>query len=596
MKRIIKAILTAFIITGLAASVLACGDEPDETEAVENQIVTVERGDLSVEITAVGNLAFSRSEDLAFDLFYYEGTVEEVLVEEGDIVTEGQALASIDTEEWEDELEELEDSLTDAERSLTTKERALVTAERKVITLERTVADKEDAVISAERQVTAEELDLSQAQLDLDTAEYNLSEIDEVKEAQDAIDEAEWNLELARMGLTGNFNPANVDYNYWYDLKVLAETQLTEAKADLQEILTDNGIILSKDVALEVADKQLRVKQKELALEDAQLDVVDAEKAVDDAKYALETAKLDVEDAEHDVEDAELDIEEARKALLKAQEKLDEANSKSPLIVALFDGFITKVNVEGGDEVLSGTVAVQLADPDQFEAEIMVSEMDISQIEEEGEAWVQVDAISGLTLPAKVTHISPTSTISQGVVNYKVKVELASFEEMMQEQQAARQEAMQQIQEGELPEHLQQAIEEGSITREQAEEMVELMQQGQGMPQGQAMTITTEDFKLREGLTVTVTIVVEEAAGVLLVPNTAITSRAGKSYVQVVSPDGTIEERVIQTGISDWQFTEVTEGLSEGEQVVVPQGTTTTTPSAEQGPRGGAMFFGPPPR
>ena len=590
-------------LIGLTIALTVGGSRQGEALAQEGQTWTVQRGNLSVDITAAGNLALSRTEDLAFDLFYGQsgtsgtkGTIGEVLVEEGDTVEEGQVLVTVDEDEWDDELEALQDKLTAAERNVTDKERALTQAERKVITLERTVDDKEDAVAEAERQVTAEELDLSQAQLDLDTAEYNLGEIDEVKEAQDAIDEAEWNLELARMGLTGNFDLANIDYNYWYDLKVKAETELAEAKADLQDILTDNGITLSKDVALEVADKQLKVQQKQLALEEAQSAVVDAGKAVDDARYALETAKLDVKEAGHDVTDAKLDVEDAQKDLADAQEKLADAQSKSPEIKAPFDGFITEVNVEGGDEVLSGTVAVQLADPNKFEAEIMVSEMDISQVKEGGEAWVQVDALSGLTLPAKVTHISPTATISQGVVNYKVKVEVASLEEMMQEQQAARQEAMQKIRQGELPERLQQAIEEGRITQEQAEEMMGQMQQGQSGQQGQPPAAMTENLQLREGLTVTVTIVVEEATDVLLVPNTAITSRAGKSYVQVVSADGTIEERAIQTGISDWQFTEVTEGLSEGEQIIVPQGTTVTTPTTDQRPRGGAMFFGPPPR
>ncbi|HEY51499.1 MAG TPA: HlyD family efflux transporter periplasmic adaptor subunit [Dehalococcoidia bacterium] len=596
MKRMVKIALIVFIIVGLALPSLGCGSEPDEAGPAETQIATVERGDLTVEITAAGNLALSRTEDLSIDLFYQEGTVEEVLVEEGDIVEEGQALVKLDTEEWEDNLDELQDKLTEAERALTAKKRALVQAERKVIDLEREVVDKEDDVTKAERQVTAKEIAVSQAQLNLDTAEYDLSEIDEVKEAQDAVDEAEDNLRLIRMvqrgelggGLQGNFA-------YWNELEVRAEEELAEAQEELQEILNDLSTRISDDVALDVAEKQLQVKQKQLALEDAQIAVDDAEKAVADARYTLEDAQLDVEDARHDVGDAQLDVEDAQKALGDTQEELEKANSKSPIIVAPFDGFITKVNVEGGDEVLSGTVAVQLADPNKFEAEIMVSEMDISQIKEGGEAWVQVDALSGLTLPAEVTHISPTATISQGVVNYKVKVEVASPEEMMQEQQAAQQEAAKRIQEGELPERLQQAIEEGRITQEQAEEMINQMQQLPGAQQWQLSSAIPEDFQLREGLTVTVTIVVAERSDVLLVPNAAITTQGGQSYVQVVSSSGDTEQRTIRTGISDWQYTEVTEGLSEGEQVIVPQGTTVTSTTQSRGPGGGIMF-GPPPR
>ena len=92
------------------------------------------------------------------------------------------------------------------------------------------------------------------------------------------------------------------------------------------------------------------------------------------------------------------------------------------------------------------------------------------------------------------------------------------------------------------------------------------------------------------------TIVLDEKTDVLLVPNAAITTERGQSYVQVVSPDGTTEKRAIQTGITDYRFTEVIEGLTEGEQIIVPEGTTTTPTTSQQRPGGMMLFRGPPPR
>jgi macrolide-specific efflux system membrane fusion protein len=413
MKKKVARITLILVLCGVTAILVSSAVKSDSATVPQYQVVTVERGDLTVDIAASGNLALSLKEALAFEI---SGTVEEVLVEEGDSVKEGEVLATLDTSEWETEL----------------------------ITLEH---------------------NLLQAELALDNTRAQTTDPDEIK---------------------------------------------------------------------------LKKLQVELA--------------------------------------------EAR---------LAEAEDASPEITAPFDGFITNVNVEGGDEVTKGTVAVTLADPDKFEVDILVSEMDVFDLEVGGTAYVEVDAMEGMTLPAEITHISPTATISSGVVNYEVKLEVQSLEAVMQEQQQARQEMMGNITSGELPEQLRQAVEDGQITQEEAEEMMEQMQEGQGWQQGQMPTAMTEDFQLREGLTVTVSIIVDERSDVLLVPNAAITTQGQQTYVQVVLPDGTIEERAITTGISDWQYTEVTDGLSEGEEVVVPQGTATTTTTPEQqGPPGGMMMPG----
>jgi len=533
--KLLKIMLITLILGGLAVPVSGCGSESEEAELLESQVVTVQRGDLTIDIPAAGNLVLSLKEDLAFDIFYPEATVEEVLVEESESVEEGQVLARLDTSEWDDNLEVLEDKLTDAERQLTVKKRVLATEER----------------------------DLLQAQINLQTAEYNLDVMAKVQKINDAIEEEEFKVKLAKARLEAGFNLASEEAEHMYWVKVIADAQarITELEKDLRELLADpdsSGVTITKE-----ALKKL---------------------AVDLAQEKLEAAQIDVEDARIAIEDAQKDVKDA-------QEDLDEAKSYSPEVIAPFDGFITKVNVEGGDEVMTGTVAVQLADPNKFEADIMVSEMDIFQVKLGGEASVQVDAMQGLSLPAKVTHIAPTATIQQGVVNYKVKVEIQSLESVMQEWQEARQEEMPEISSGELPERLRQAIEEGRITQEQAEEMMKQRQQGQEAQQAPPGMIP-EDFQLREGLTVTVTILVEERNDVLLVPNGAITTQEGQTYVQVISPDGTLEERSIQTGISNWQFTEVTDGLSEGEKVVIPQKTT----SASTTPQGQPPFLpgGPP--
>ncbi|MFW6056451.1 MAG: efflux RND transporter periplasmic adaptor subunit, partial [Chloroflexota bacterium] len=224
-----------------------------------------------------------------------------------------------------------------------------------------------------------------------------------------------------------------------------------------------------------------------------------------------------------EIEIREMKVDQERLRLEDAQASLDEHLQQSPEVTATFDGFVTMVGVEGGDEVSSGSVAAVIADPNQFEALILASENDIGKLAEGTDAEVGVDAISGLVLPAEVTHVAPTASISSGVVNYEVTIQVASLDEL---------------------------------------------RKGQNRPRDQ--------IDLHEGMSVTVTLYPAQKSGVLVVPNTAISVAGGRHIVTVISDDGTEEQRRIVTGISDWQNTEVIEGLEEGETVLLPAGATAT--------------------
>lgn len=559
--RILKIMLTMLVTGMLAAPLLGCSSESDEAELPEYQAATVQRGDITIDITAAGNLALSRTEDLAIDLFYQEGTIAEVLVEEGDTVAEEQVLVKLDADEWNDELSSLEDQVT-------TKERTLVQAQVNLMTSEQNLKNARDNEAVKEMAVLNAQISREQAQNNLNTGI-----------AATDYQAAEAELNKARTWYEYIQKNPSADADDW----ILALERARES-LDAAQIQYDN--ILAGYDSNEVAIKKKQLEAAEISLASAQEALADVAQNV-----ALKELLVTLNEGR---------VTDARKALADFQEDLEEARSKNPEIKAPFAGFITSVNVEGGDEVLKGTVAVQLADPEKFEAYIMVSEMDILQVKLDMDAYVQVDAMSGMSLPAKVTHIAPTATIQSGVVNYEVKVEVQSLEAVMQERQAARQQAMANLAEGELPPPLQQAIDEGRLTREQVDEMMKQKQAamgGQATPAaGQRPTAIPEDFQLREGLTVTVTIIVEEKTDVLLVPNAAITIEGQQSYVQIAMESGETEQRAIETGINNWQFTEITGGLNEGEPVLVPQGTTTTTTTTPQQQPKGGMLFGKPRR
>jgi HlyD family secretion protein len=75
--------------------------------------------------------------------------------------------------------------------------------------------------------------------------------------------------------------------------------------------------------------------------------------------------------------------------------------------------------------------------------------------------------------------------------------------------------------------------------------------------------------QLKQGMTSNATVIVSKATNALTVPNLAITRLAGQAYVNIYA-GGQEVQTPIQTGIVGDQYTEVTGGLNEGAQVVIP--------------------------
>jgi multidrug efflux pump subunit AcrA (membrane-fusion protein) len=591
IKKIAIAMVILLVLgtTTLVLSLTRGGSANDVASAETGQTYTVSKGNLSLEISAAGNLALSETEDLAFELAGYVLSVD---VEAGDSVTKGQELAKLDTTDYDQQIRSLTQAVTTAQHSLADKQNKVITAQRQVTALERAVNDAETAVGKAEQTVSSKELAVKQAELAVQTAENDLDNIQDVKQAQDAIDADQDQIDLINLiikgVMVGGFK-IQADISYLTLQKTKVKATLAEDQQNLAEILDGTSLHITDDVALQIAQANLQVELKKSALVDAQTALNDAETAVENAKIAVDDAKYAIQQGELAVQTAQYTVDDAEFALQTAQDNLEEAKSLSPIITAPFDGFITKVNVAGGDEIYKGAVAMQIADPNKFKAEIAVSEMDISQVTLDGTALVEVDAL-GVTLPATVTYIAPTATVQSGVVNYSVTVEVQSLTAAAPSADATTDNATMRPPAGATTENATMPSPAG---------MQNIF--GQAASPTQTAANSLENMQPKAGMSTTVSLIVSERQNVLLVPYSAITTEGSQKYVQILTAENNIEKRAITTGITDYSFTEVTGGLSEGEKVLVSKTTTTkaTTTTQTQQQSGGMMMpgmgGGPPP-
>ena len=194
----------------------------------------------------------------------------------------------------------------------------------------------------------------------------------------------------------------------------------------------------------------------------------------------------------------------AKVALGQAEQRLADST-----IMAPFDGFVSKLDVEEGDEVERHTNIMVVVDTSVVELDGGVDEIDVLETQVGAKASVEVDALPDQEIVGEVSSIAaePDSGQGQGgggIVSYPVKIRLS-------------------------------------------------------VPDG---------VDLPSGLSAVASITVSEELGVLLVPLDALRGVFDSPTLNVVMPGGEVVETPVTLGNSDNFLTVVTSGVEEGDMII----------------------------
>lgn len=189
----------------------------------------------------------------------------------------------------------------------------------------------------------------------------------------------------------------------------------------------------------------------------AEIDPRDVNNAFEQAKADLEVAKARVETtaaqarranqlfdqgvvAAQDRETADLTATNAKADLLKAQTNLDLAGQRlgDVKIRAPISGTIIERTVEQGQIVTSaganvsgGTTLVKMADLSTMQARALVDEVDIGRMRPGQSVDVTVEAYPGRTFRGTVEKIEPLAVVDQNITMFPVLVHLANPEGLL---------------------------------------------------------------------------------------------------------------------------------------------------------------------
>jgi len=155
------------------------------------------------------------------------------------------------------------------------------------------------------------------------------------------------------------------------------------------------------------------------------------DKAISDSEY--ETALSNYEVAKADVEAATESANSSKYAVMSSEASLREAreNLSKTTIYAPMSGTISRLNIELGERVvgtaqMAGTELLRIANLNLMEVQVNVNENDIVRVEKNDTAIIEVDAYLGKKFKGVVTEIANSASVSGAgtdqVTNFEVKI------------------------------------------------------------------------------------------------------------------------------------------------------------------------------
>ncbi len=334
------------------------------------QKATVVRTNLMTSVDTSGSVLPATTVQLAFGT---SGTVSDLPVKVGDLVKKGQMLAALDQ--------------TDLQLKVTQAQQAYVAQQ---ITYSNTVQADPAQVLSAQASYNSALSAYSSALHSYSNLGLQqTTQCAQLTSAQNTLNQAQ----TAYDRLANDHQAKNYMSADWGPFQKVVN-DLTNAQAAYDVALANCNIAKTS-----LNDSSVRAAQAQAQNAKTTLDNLTSPRA---EKLTQAAAQL----------------EQSRLALEQAQQNLANATLTAP-----FDGVVTAVNIALGSS--GGTSdAIELADNSQLHVNVLVDETQVAGVKPGQETQLTLDSMPGITLTGKVESIDPAGTISQGVVNYNVRVNL----------------------------------------------------------------------------------------------------------------------------------------------------------------------------
>ena len=568
MKRFLKLAGIVIVVAGITTGAYLWF----ETQRVAAQTVsdlptaTVQRGTLAATVNAAGNIAPTQQVDLSFE---QSGTVNKVDVQVGDQVKSGQVLAELDGASLTLQLQNAQVNLKNAQDQL---------AQAKNPNTQQDIANAQAALDSAKASynklvagASAADIVAAQANVASAQAAYNAA-VKTAGAGDNALQVAAAAVESAQAALQtaqAAYDRVKSDPNIGMMAQSTALQQATiayqSALASYQQLQATSATNANSTVQQAKAQlQQAQTNLTNLKNQVTQNDVIASQALVTEAQNNLD--KLLAGPDAPTLNLAQNAVDQAQIALKQAQLAVQQAQ-----IVAPFDGVVTAINITPGQSSAagSGATAIQLADLNHLEIVVNMAEVDVTKAKLGQAAQISLDALPNAQLDGTVTAIAPAGTLTQGVVNYPVTVQVTNPPASVKSAMTANLNIIVQQQDNVL------------LVPNRA---VKTAASGTATSTGPA-TAPAAATRIAPSSALTGTRSAGQNAGAGSGSNAAANGgapRPARQQYVIMLQDGKQVQVAVVTGLSNDTMTEIVSGLNEGD-VVLLTSTTTTAPAGGGG-------------
>ncbi|MFF2017257.1 efflux RND transporter periplasmic adaptor subunit [Paenibacillus sp. NPDC058177] len=196
----------------------------------------------------------------------------------------------------------------------------------------------------------------------------------------------------------------------------------TKDSGKVLKVLVKEGDVVKKGqtlITFEGADLSDSLRQEKNNLANLQLDLEDKQDQYH--KLADSGAPEDqVKSSKRSLDKAKTDIENQKYKVASVEESMVPP---APL-TATIDGTVTAVNISDGEKAMDGSELIDITDYSNLSAVVQVDELDVPSVELGMPAAIKLDALPDKKYQGKVTAIANEGTSSNGVSLFDVTVDL----------------------------------------------------------------------------------------------------------------------------------------------------------------------------